>query len=329
MAGELPIPPHFRPEQVAEVWRVAYEERAREAEAWAREHELTPAADDELRAALVLVDCQNTFCTPGFELYVGPGAVGDSRRVAEFLYRNLASITHVAPTLDTHQAAQIFHALFLVDPEGNRPSPYTLVSADDVERGAWRVDPAVAHELGVTDDYLEWYTRTLAAGGKYELTVWPYHAMLGGIGHALVSAVEEAVFFHAVSRRARVQFEVKGTQPLTEHYSALRPEVAESTQPSPLAETLEDYDLVVIAGQAKSHCVAWTIDDLLSDFPELAQKVYVLEDCTSPVVVPGLVDYAEQADAAFRRFAEAGVHIVRSSEPMAFWPGGENRFAGT
>jgi nicotinamidase-related amidase len=47
---------------------------------------------------------------------------------------------------------------------------------------------------------------------------------------------------------------------------------------------------VIIAGQAKSHCVAWTIDDLLTEIqsqdPSLAQKVYLLEDCSSPVVVP-------------------------------------------
>ena len=49
----------------------------------------------------------------------------------------------------------------------------------------------------------------------------------------------------------------------------------------------------------------------------LAEKVYLLEDCTSPVVVPGSVDYTDDADAAFARFAESGAHIVRSTEPMS------------
>jgi nicotinamidase-related amidase len=53
----------------------------------------------------------------------------------------------------------------------------------------------------------------------------------------------------------------------------------------------------------------------------LAQKVYLLEDCTSPVVVPGVADFSEQADAAFARFAEAGAHVVRSTDPIASWPG--------
>jgi len=320
MADELPVPPHFDPARVGEVWRVAYEERAREAETWAGVHRIGPSVDDGVRVCLVLVDCQNTFCTPGFELVVGAGTVDDSRRIAEFIYRNLGRITRVAPTLDTHQAAQIFHSLFLVDSEGRHPEPYTLVTVSDVEGGRWKIDSAVARELGASGDYLLHYVRALAESGKYDLTVWPYHAMLGGIGHALVSAVEEAVFFHAVARRARVQLEVKGTDLLTEHYSALRPEVAEKREPSELATTLTSYDAIVVAGQAKSHCVAWTVADLLEDFGELARKVYLLEDCTSPVIVSGVVDYSKEADAAFRRFERAGVHLVRSTEPMSSWP---------
>jgi nicotinamidase-related amidase len=92
-----------------------------------------------------------------------------------------------------------------------------------------------------------------------------------------------------------------------------------------LVEKLLGFDAVVIAGQAKSHCVAWTIDDLLRSPAvgerELAEKVYLLEDCTSPVVVPDVADYTEEADAAFARFAEAGMHVVRSTDPIESWPG--------
>jgi nicotinamidase-related amidase len=314
------LPPHFDPDRVSEVRRVPYEERAREAEAWRREHDLTPAVHDSFRVCLVAVDVQNTFCTPGFELFV-PGAVEDNRRLAEFVYRNLGSITEIVPTLDTHQAVQIFHALYLVDEDGNHPPPYTLISPEDVEQGRWRVDPDVP---GLDDEYLLEYTRQLAAGGRYELTIWPYHAMLGGIGHALVSAVEEAFFFHTVARRSQPSFEIKGFNPRTEHYSVLGPEVMGEKNEA-LIRKLLSFDAVVIAGQAKSHCVAWTIDDLLrhpdAEEQRLARKVYLLEDCTSPVVVPGVVDYTEEANAAVRRFADAGMHVVRSTDPIESWPG--------
>ena len=92
-----------------------------------------------------------------------------------------------------------------------------------------------------------------------------------------------------------------------------------------LIERLLEFDAVVVAGQAKSHCVAWTIDDLLEGddarVQRLAERVYLLEDCSSAVVVPGVVDYTDDAAAAFERFAAAGMHVVRSTEPMADWPG--------
>jgi nicotinamidase-related amidase len=335
---ELPLPPHFDASRVGEVWRVPYEDRAREAPAWAAKHGVRTAAQDAFRLALLVVDVQNTFCIPEFELFVagrsGNGAVDDSRRLCDFVYRNLGAITQTFPSLDTHHAMQVFHPVWLVDERGEHPAPYTLVSADDVAAGRWRVNPAVAQSLGIDPDYaarhLAYYTRRLAEGGKYDLTIWPYHAMLGGIGHALVSAVEEALFFHGTARATQPDFQVKGDNPLTEHYSMLGPEVTEGPDGDRLGgknveliEKLLTFDAVAVAGQAKSHCVAWTIDDLLrtdsAQVGRLAERMYLLEDCTSPVVVPGVVDYTDEADAAFERFARAGMHVVRSTDPIDRW----------
>jgi nicotinamidase-related amidase len=337
---ELPLPAHFDRNRVGEVWRVPYEERAREAPEWAARHGLRPAAEDEPRICLLAVDVQNTFCLPDFELFVagrsGRAAVDDTRRLCEFLYRNLGTITQVFPSLDTHRAMQVFHAIWLVDEHGRRPPPYELVSAEEVAAGRWHVDEAVAAALGIDPDYAErhlaHYTRTLAEGGKYELTIWPYHALLGGIGHALVSAFEEAVFFHGVARHSGAEFLVKGEEPLTEHYSMLGPEVTEGPDGDVLGAknreligALLEFDAVVVAGQAKSHCLAWTIDDLLEDDDvqerRLAERTYLLEDCSSPVVVPGVVDYTDAADAAFERYRDAGMNVVRSTDPIASWPG--------
>jgi hypothetical protein len=37
-------------------------------------------------------------------------------------------------------------------------------------------------------------------------------------------------------------------------------------------------------------------------------------------VVPGVVDYTDDADAAFQRFVDAGMHVVRSTDPIETWP---------
>jgi nicotinamidase-related amidase len=336
----LPLPAHYRAARMDQVWRVDYQARAADAEAWRRKHHIAPSADDDFRIGLLLVDVQNTFCIPGFELFVGgrsgTGAVDDNQRLSAFIYRNLPRITTIAPTMDTHQAVQIFHSIFLVDDQGRHPEPYTLVSADDIEAGRWRFNPAVAEGIGLPADagqrFLRHYTRSLAAEDKYSLTIWPYHAMLGSIGHALVPSIDEAVFFHSMCRFAQPDFQIKGDNPLTENYSVLRPEVLRGPEGQAVAgqnrgfvQTLLAFDALIVAGQAQSHCVAWTLDDLLTEIeatdPSQAGRVYLLEDCTSPVVIPEVIDYTDAAEEAFARFAAAGMHRVQSVDPISEWPG--------
>jgi nicotinamidase-related amidase len=340
MRTELPLPPHFDPSRTDRTWQVPYLERYRDAGEWAKIHRLKPACADKFRICLVAVDVQNSFCVPGFELYVagrsGSGAVDDSRRLSEFIYRNLDVITQICPTMDTHNAMQIFHPIFLVNDKGEHPAPFTSITEKDIADGVWKFNRDLCFNFRVDEEdgrqLLLHYTRKLKEGGKYDLTIWPYHAMLGGIGHALVSSVEEAIFFHCAARYSSPDFHIKGDRPFTEHYSVLGPEVREGPKGEKLGvksekffEKLLQFDAVLFAGEAKSHCVAWTVSDLLEDIlardRELVKKVYLLEDCTSPVVVPGVMDYTDQADAAFRRFADAGMHVVRSGGPIETWPG--------
>ena len=146
---ELPIPEFFAPDKVADVWRVPYQEHAGAAREWANRHTIPLAAQDQSRVGLLLVDVQNTFCIPGFELYVGgesgTGAVDDNQRLCEFIYRNLGRITQICPTLDTHQAAQIFHSLFLVNAAGDHPEPFSLISSEEIEAGVWRINPTFSN----------------------------------------------------------------------------------------------------------------------------------------------------------------------------------------
>ena len=110
----MPIPDFFTADKVGAVWRIPYEERAKQARDWAQLHKLEPASADSTKTWLMLIDVQNTFCIPDFELYVGGrsgrGAVEDNVRLCEFIYRNLGTITKITATLDTHTAMQVFHA---------------------------------------------------------------------------------------------------------------------------------------------------------------------------------------------------------------------------
>ncbi|KAB2898325.1 MAG: isochorismatase family protein [Kofleriaceae bacterium] len=344
---QLPLPAHYDRAQAAS-WAYRPDEGAlaQAAAAWRKAHAIRPAAADERRVHLLLIDVQKDFCFPEGSLYVagrsGTGAIDDSRRLAELVYRNLGVITDLTTTMDTHFAYQIFFPAFWVDQADQPLTAHRVITSDEIARGEVRPNPAVAKWLcGGNYAWLckqvRFYCDELEKAGKYQLYLWPPHCLLGSDGHALAGVVHAARLFHAFARGAQSWVEVKGGNPLTENYSVLRPEVLARWDGAPLAQrntqfvkTLLGADAVVIAGQAASHCVKSTIDDLLDEIvafdAALAKKVYVVTDCMSAVTVPdgkgGLAaDFTPAADQALARFAAAGMHLVRSTDPITSWPG--------
>lgn len=344
MATELPLPRHYDPSNSANP-RYAVRDIVRlqvEADEWQRQYGLSQFGSDRLRVHLLVMDNQYDFSFPTGTLYVGgasgTGAIDDQRRLVEFIYRNLGTISRITCTMDSHLPYQVFFPSAHLRSDGTHPEPYTIVSAEQYRRGEYRPNPAMAAQLGVDPDWLRrqfvYYCEQLGKTGRYQLTLWPYHCMIGSNGQQLAGVVDEARLFHSFARGAANVPELKGSNPLTEHYSIFRPEVMTTwdgrsipgaRKNAELISTLLESDVVIIAGEAKSHCVAWSVDDLLQDIrtrdASLAKKVYLLEDCTSPIVVPGVVDYTEEANAAFQRFANAGMHVVRSTTPISEWPG--------
>jgi len=341
----LPLPPFYDPSKVVDLRFVDYEGLFEQARDWRRRFGLGAAAADDLRVALLMIDNQNAFSHPQGPLFVGgrsgTGAVDDSRRAAEFILRNLGAVSTTVTTLDTHRPYATFHRTWVVDENGRPPAAFTVITHDDVLAGRWTITPecASALNMGLTalQNQLVHYTGQLKQSGRYDLTIWPFHAMIGGADHALVSGLQEAMFFHAIARGNQPGIEVKGGNPLTENYSVLGPEVLTSAVGKAIAQRntrlikiLMNYDVVIILGQAKSHCVAWTIADLLQDLlmqdPALVRKIYLLEDCSSAVAIPDgrggfLADYTPQADQAYANFGAAGMHVVRSTDPIETWPG--------
>jgi len=346
MTAPLPLPPFFDPQNAARHgYRPDEQGLFDAAQDWKEAWKLKPAASDAADIHLVLIDVQKDFCFPEGSLYVGgrsgKGAIDDTRRIAEFVYKNLGALTNITATFDTHFAYQIFFPSFWVDKEGAHLGPHREIACAQLDAGEARPDPAMAKWL-CNGNYpwlvkqVRHYCAELEKAGKYKLYLWPPHCLLGSDGHALAGLVQEARLFHSYARGAQSQAEVKGGNPLTENYSVLRPEVLTRHDGLPLAQrnaqflkTLLTADAVLIAGQAASHCVKSSIDDLLEEIVAqdraLAKKVYVLTDCMSSVTVPdgkgGLfADFTPQAEAALQRFADAGMHLVKSTDPLGAWP---------
>jgi len=317
-----------------------------EAAQWRADRALKPAATDRKKIHALLIDVQKDFCFREGTLYVGglsgTGAIDDSHRMAAWIYQNIEYITEINPTLDTHVAFQIFSRSFWENADGTPIAAHTVISANDVRQGVYK--PSMAAAMIVANGNYQWllkqaihYCEELERAGKYQLYIWPEHCLLGSAGHTLVGVITEAMLFHAYARGSQPNIQIKGGNPLTENYSVLRPEVLSRFDGAALAQrntgflqTLLAADAVVIAGQAASHCVKSTIDDLLDEIAahdaSLAKKVYLVTDCMSAVTVPDgkngfAVDFTPQADQGLAKFANAGMHLVRSTDPIASWPG--------
>ncbi len=309
---------------------------------WRRRFQLTPAGADLAKIALLIIDQQKDFASQEGTLFVaghsGVGAMEDQRRLVEFIYRNLRYITDITCSMDSHLPFQIFYPSAHLRQDGSHPDPFTVITAEEYRAGVYRANPDFAAQIGADPVWLQrqfiYYCEQLEAQKRLELTIWAYHTLIGSHGHTLSGVVDEARLFHGFARGAANIPAIKGGNPLTEHYSIFRPEVMTTFDGKPipgvqkntrLIETLLKNDVVVIAGEAASHCVAWTIEDLLGEIraqdPKLAEKVYIMEDCTSPVVIPGVVDYTPQAQDALDRFRNAGMHVVKSTDPIETWPG--------
>ena len=344
---DLPTPSFFKP-QTAFDWSFQPDvgELQRLAPGWRRKHRIRPAHGDRLRAHLLLVDVQRDFCFSQGTLFVagrdGVGASADNERIARFIYRNLENLSLITVTLDSHLPQQIFFAPFWRDRRGHPLEPHREISAEEIRDGAVAPNPELATWLcGGEEDWLRhqvlFYCEELERRGKYSLYLWPPHCLLGSDGHALVGAVQQARLFHSFVRGAPSPVEIKGNHPLTENYSVFAPEVLERHDGGRLAarnerliEELLGADLLIVAGQAASHCVMSSVDDLLAEVERrdrsLAGKVYLLEDCMSSVVVRDAVDgekvlfdFTTRFEEAKERWRAAGVRITRSDRPMKEW----------
>jgi nicotinamidase-related amidase len=318
----MQTPDFYHPAQLTQLYleRAALVADAADA---ARAH-LASASQDHLRIAAFGIDCQVGFCLPGASLFV-PGAVEDMERTISWFYNNIERITSLYLSLDTHAAFQIFHPAWWRDPHGRSPSPLTVITAQDQREGRWT-------PIANPSECLE-YCEQLEATGRYVLTIWPYHTLLGGASHALVPALMEAALFHAIARTSPTQLITKGEHPLTESYSVLAPEVralgghAVGRFRQELFDALLSHDRVYVFGQASSHCVLSTLRDLRDHIratdPALMDRIWILQDAMSPVPAPPLdplpdaLNFPKIAAAALAEFAADGMRLAFTSDPIA------------
>jgi nicotinamidase/pyrazinamidase len=232
---------------------------------------------------LLIIDPQNDFCDiPGAALPVA-GANDDMLRLAAFIRERGAALDAITVTLDSHSPVDIAHPVWWQDAAGAPPSPFTAITVADVESGKWRTRDPKRQASSLA------YVRELELGHKYVLVIWPEHCLVGSWGHNVHAAVKTELDAWARRKLKPVEIVIKGMNPGTEHYSAVRAEVPDPADDDTqvnhkLVRSVIDADRVLIAGEALSHCVAATVRDLESALPAGgARKLTLLADTSSPV----------------------------------------------
>ena len=266
-----------------------------------------------MNVQLLIIDPQNDFMDLADSALPVPGAVEDMKRVGEFIDRVGAKLADIHVTLDSHRLIDIAQPAWWVDADGNSPAPFTIITLDDVQNGIW-----VPRNPLARDKTLE-YVRQLDAGGKYPLCIWPPHCLIGTWGHNIQEDLNDALQRWSEKEFAMVDYVTKGSNPWTEHYGALMAEVPDPNDPGTALNTaflqmLTEADMVVVAGEALSHCVKETVGQIADNIgDDHIKKFYILTDCCSPVpAVPGGPDFPQIAQDWLREMEKRGMNLVES-----------------
>jgi len=235
-------------------------------------------------AKLLLIDPQNDFCDiPGAALPV-PGSSEDMRRLTAFVTEAAPMLAHIIVTLDSHPAIAIERTSFWHTAGGAAVAPFTSITRAQVLAGEY-----LPHDKALLPEVLA-YLLALEAGSKFTLMVWPVHCVIGTWGHNIEEHLARAIRIWEEGTHRASHTILKGLNPLTEQYSAVRAEVPRADDPRTksnralIAAALPTQGLLLVAGEALSHCVAATLDDLFEEMtPAERARVVLLTDCMSPV----------------------------------------------
>ncbi len=283
-----------------------------------------------MRVKLFIVDPQNDFI--GNDDAVGSpysdgryaatlpvkGAASDMDRLATMIKRVGPKLEDITVTLDSHRPIDVAHAAFWQDGAGKRPSPFTLISYADVKSGKW-----IPRRQGYLKRMLE-YTAALEAGGNYMLLIWPDHCLIGSWGHNVYPPLMEALNDWQRKEFAVVGFHPKGSNIFTEHYGGLMAEVPDPNDPTTqldlseggIIHSLQQADIVAIAGEASSHCVRATVQQIVDNIGDShLHKISLLVDCMSPVPAqPGTPDFTAIAAGFIQDMTARGLKAIKSTE---------------
>ena len=268
------------------------------------------AVRDTSTTLLLGIDLQYDFLEdneipPNFGALGVAGSNEDMRRLLNWTYDNLSNITSIKLSKDTHNVYQIFHPSWWKDSNGESPAPYTPITLEDMDNRVWI---PVINPIGTRD-----YVENLEKLGKKTLVIWPYHCIQGTQGTAIDNQFMSLALYHSVIRKSRLGVLVKGTDPMSEMYGIFKPEYdPKNTINIKVLDAIAQYDRIVITGQAKSHCVLESIEQMLEHYQtdaSILSKMFILEDTMSPID-----GFEDKTNEKFDEFKLQSVNLVTTQD---------------
>ena len=272
---------------------------------------------------LLVIDPQNDFCDlpadylPGGAAAAAPalpvaGAHADMLRLAELIERGRDGLAAISVTLDSHHRIDVAHPTFWMDAAGRPVQPFTAITGADVRQGRYQPRDATARPRLLA------YLDALEAAGRYQLMVWPIHCEIGSWGHNVHDDVRAAYNRWEEATLGSVSKVAKGANPWTEHYSAVQAAVpcdddAGTQLNEAFIAALAGADQVYIAGEAGSHCVKATTEDIVANWDQahLARLVLVT-DCMSAVA-----GFEGRQQRFVRDMRARGLQLASSADVLA------------
>jgi len=263
------------------------------------------------RIELLIIDPQHDFCDPGGALFV-KGADEDMRRLENLVRRIGKSLWDINVTMDCHHDVHIAHPVFWIDSRGQHPTPFTIISGEQVLSGEWR--PSIPSK-GIRQRAVD-YVKALAAENRYPFVIWPPHCIIGSIGSNIVPELHEALRDWERQELATVNFVTKGGNPYVDYYSAVKAAVPDKTDittslNTSFIEKIAEADTVLVAGEPGSHMVAETMRDIADAIGKGAdlKKFVLLTDAMSAVP-----SFEKMAGAFLTEMARQGMRLGKTSD---------------
>jgi len=252
---------------------------------------------------LNIIDPLKCFCEEDGSLFV-PGSIQDVNNLIQWINSNKQSLKSILVWIDSHQRNSIFFPEYWVDKNGNHPNPMTQILYDDVLSKKWRTS------IKENQQRAELYIKYLQDNNRDSLMIWPYHALEGTDGKTIIPELYQAI----VDSGADIQIIPKGTDTHTEHYGIFKTEFNANVvdfKSHKLINQICNHEKIFWAGEAKSHCVLFSIEQFVEEISSktlkntIFKKCYILNSCMS--TIPG---FEERTEKKFQEFMNLGMQFI-------------------